>query len=125
MSIDLGELLSVQSSVVQAQKALRSWVQIARLNDKPMNIAFYRDGVYLTVQAVRIEFEDLHSTEAASDSGSGFARRGVLFGVKDNPTESDLDVKEWDTFVLDTEEYTIVQVNRTLIGQIQCQFEAV
>ena len=125
MSIDFGALLAGASSIVQAQKALRASVELARLADKPVSVAFLRNGVRLAAQTVRIEFNDTNPSEVDSDSGVGFSVMGYLFGVKDHSTLPDLDVDTWDTFVLNDREFTITSVNHTLIGQIQCMFEAV
>lgn len=125
MTIDLGGMIAGQTSFVQAQKALRAWIQFARLGDKWADVALNRGGSYLPTQTVRIEFNSGLSLGAESAAGSGFAQRGVLFGLKDHPTLPDLDAKEYDTFVLEDEEYTITHVNRTLFGQMQCQFEVV
>lgn len=125
MSLDFGKLLQDTASLVQAQRETRARIQLARLGDKWETITFNRDGAWLAPQTVRIEFNDSFVMGASSAAGVGFASRGVLFGLKDHPTLPDLDVDEWDTFVLGEKEYTIVLVNRTLLGQMQCQFEAV
>lgn len=125
MSMDLGALVAGQTSYVQTQKALRAWIQVARLGDKWETISFRRGATYLDPQTVRLEFHGNLSAEASSAAGTGFAQKGVLFGLKNHPTLPDLDAKEFDTFVLGTEEYTITHVNRTLLGQMQCQFEVV
>lgn len=125
MSIDLGKMMSEQTSLVQAQKATRAWVQLSRLGDKWETVELQRGSTYLDPQDVRIEFGTTMSIGVSSSAGSGFAQKGILFGLKDHPTLPDLDAREWDTFVLHDEEYTITHVNRTLIGQIQCHFEVV
>lgn len=125
MSIDLGKMMGEQTSLVQAQKATRAWVQLSRLGDKWETVELQRGSTYLDPQDVRIEFGTTMSIGVSSSAGSGFAQKGILFGLKDHPTLPDLDAREWDTFVLHDEEYTITHVNRTLIGQIQCHFEVV
>jgi hypothetical protein len=124
MSLDLGQMIAGATSIVQAQRNMRAWVQLSRLGDKWETVEFKRDGAHLASQTVRIEFDNTFPTEADSDSGVGFSHRGILFGIKDHPTLADLDVDVWDTFVLYDQEFTIMSVNKTLFGQIQCWFES-
>lgn len=119
MSLDLGLMLSGATSIVQAQAAFRASVELARIADKPTSVVLRRNQVNLAAQTVRVEYDDTMPSEASSDSGTGYSKRGVLFGA------STLDVDTWDTFVLDEQEFTIMHVNRSPIGHIQCDFEAV
>ena len=125
MSIDFGKMLGSVNPITQTQKVLRAHIQQSRLADKPTVVSFFRNGNKLAPQSVRLEFDDTHPSSSFSDTGLGFTSRGVLFGFKDHDTEPDLDVDVWDTFVLNEQEYTITRVNKSLIGQIQCSFEAV
>jgi hypothetical protein len=95
-----------------------------RILDKPVSLEFLRNGTYLAPQQVRLEWDNT-ALNADSDLGSATMRRGYLFGVKDHPTLPDLDIAEWDTFVIEADEYTVVSINHHLIGQVQALFEAV
>lgn len=125
MTLDFGAWLA-RSTVLgpASQVSRRAEIEWARIQDKPESIALLRYGTRMAAQTVRIEWDDT-SLNANSELGSATMRRGYIFGVKDHPTEPDLDIDEWDTFVLETHEYTIVSVNKLLIGQIQALFEAV
>lgn len=123
MSMDIGAYLSGGFSLVQAQKGLRAQIQALRIEDKPENISFTRYEVDLPEQRVRVEWSDSLS-DANSDAGTATLRRGYIFGYKDHPTLPDLDIQEWDTFVLYDNQYTVTSVNHHLIGQIQAAFEA-
>lgn len=119
MSLDLGLMMSGATSVVQAQAAFRASVQLARIADKPTSVVFRRNQVDQAAQTVRVEYDDTMPSEASSDSGLGYSKRGILFG------SSTLNVDTWDTFILNDQEFTIMHVNRSPIGHIQCDFEAV
>lgn len=123
MAIDFGKYLAggIRPS---DQFQLRAQVQQSRIEDKMVAISFLRDGITLPEQLVRIEYDDLVSNQS-SDLGSAGFRRVTLFGVKGHPEIDDLDVRVWDTFRMDEVEYTVIQVNRTLIGQIQVHCEGI
>ena len=124
--LNFGAWLGVGSQVIgpSTQHALRAEIEWSRIQDKPVSVAFLRYGTRLAAQTVRIEWDDT-ATNANSELGSATMRRGYIFGLKSHPTLPDLDVDEWDTFVLETHEYTVVSVNNLLIGQKQALFEAV
>lgn len=122
---DFGTWLSQNSpSPVASSAPLRAQVQQARILDKYEDIQFLRDGEDVPLQRVRIEWTEGIS-DADSDLGVATVRRGYIMGFKDHPTLPDLDVREWDTFRLYKQEYTVKSVNYHLIGQIQAVFEAV
>lgn len=124
--LDIGKLMEGASSLFTPTRwSLRAQVQGARIQDKPTDVEFIREGVALPVQTVRIEFHDTTPSDSVGVSGVSFARKGTLFGVRGHPEIGDLDIDEWDTFVMDEKEYTITSVNRHLIGQIQAEFEAI
>jgi hypothetical protein len=127
MSIDFNSWLAGGSSIVQAQKPLRAAVQAARIADKPVSITIRRGGVDLPPQTVRIEWTDAVSS-VDSDLGEAAVRRGYIIHHKDHATLPDLDIQEWDVFVLkdlDKNEYTVKSINHHLVGQIQAFFESV
>ena len=107
------------------QFALRAQVQWARIQDKSTDIILRRNGVDLPIQTVRLEQDDTYPQDAMDDSGKSWVRRFVMFGVRGHPDIDDLDVDAWDTFVMEDQEFTVVSVNRSLIGQIQAVVEAV
>jgi hypothetical protein len=75
----------------------------------------------LEPQTVRIEFDNSRYRELDSDAGQGSSKLCIIFGVKGHPEYDDLNIKEWDTFIFEDEEYTVRFVNRSLIGQIQAE----
>lgn len=118
MPIDFGAWIG-QSSVVASQHQIRAIVQQARVEDKAFAVSFKRSGVNLPEQMVRIEFNNT-MVEASSELGVAPERKATIFAPKGHPDIDDLDVRVWDTFVMDETEYTVMSVNRTLTGQIQC-----
>lgn len=127
MPIDFGGLLATAPrGIVQSQYALRAQIQWARILDKPTDIQIKRNSVFLpTIQTVRIEQDDTFPQGVADDSGMGSARRLIVFGVRGHPDIDDLDIDTWDRFTLEEQEYTVLSVNRHLIGQVQAVVEAV
>jgi hypothetical protein len=123
MPIDFGAYLT-NGLRPSDQYQIRAQIQQSRIEDKAILVSFLRDGIYLPEQQVRIEYDN-SVTKADSELGSVGMRKVILFGVKGHPTVDDLDVRVWDTFRMDEVEYTVVQVNRTLIGQIQVHCEGV
>lgn len=123
MPIDFGKYLAggIRPS---SQYQLRAQVQQSRVEDKMTAVSFLRDGVSLAEQLVRVEYDDLVSTQS-SDLGMTGSRKVTLFATKGHPEIDDLDVRVWDTFRMDEVEYTVYHVNRTLIGQVQVHCEAV
>jgi hypothetical protein len=124
MSIDFGSWLAGGASVIAAQAPLRAQIQAERILDKPESVSFFRNGVSIAAQTVRIEWTE-SLTEANSDLGTVTLRRGYIMGFKGHPTLPDLDVEKWDTFRLYDNEYTVTSVNYHLIGQKQASFESV
>jgi hypothetical protein len=128
MPIDFGGLLATASrSIVQSQTALRAQIQWSRILDKPTEIKINRNGQFLAIgsQTVRIEQDDTFAQSQDGDAGIGYSRRLIVFGVRGHPTIDDLDIDEWDRFTMEEQEYTVLSVNRHLIGQVQAQVEAI
>jgi len=123
MSIDFGAWLT-QPSLVASQHQIRAQIQQARVEDKMFAVSFLREGVELDEQLVRVEYNNSF-TETSSELGTAAERRVTLFAPKGHPDIDDLNVRVWDTFRMDEVEYTVMQVNRTLIGQVQVQCVAV
>lgn len=124
MSIDFGGWLAGGGSLVATQIPLRAQIQWARIQDKASDVSFKRNGVDLAPQTVRIE---LHNTvtDATDMSGVSTFRDAIVFGIHGHPELDDTDVEVWDTFVMNDVEFTIVNVNRHLLGQVQAYAEAV
>lgn len=122
--IDFNSWLQGDGSIVKTQIPLRATVQQSRILDKDTDVEFKRNGTDLAPQTVRIEF-DSFVTDANSEAGTGYSRKGTLFGIRGHPLLDDTDVQVWDTFVMDKMEYTIIFVNLQTHGQVQAIFEAV
>lgn len=124
MTFDFGGWLGGNGSIVQAQYPLRAQLAYRRITDKPFDIILRRGSTRLDPQEVRIEFEQA-MLNVDSELGKSALRRGTILGVRGHPEIDDLDIHEWDTFSMDDMEFTVTFVNRTLIGEIQADFEAV
>lgn len=122
--IDFGKWLTGGGGLPIAQWQQRAQVQWARILDKPTDVQFTRKGIMLEPQTVRVEFDD-SMMSSDSELGMGAMRRVMLFGVRGHPEIDDLDVEVTDTFVMDNLEFTVMSVNKTLIGQVQAYAEAV
>lgn len=123
MPIDFGGWLT-QPSIVASQHQIRAQVQQARVLDKMFAVSFLRDEIALPEQLVRVEYNTTF-TETSSEIGTAAERKVTLFAPKGHPDIDDLNVRVWDTFRMDEVEYTVMAVNRTLIGQVQVYCEAV
>lgn len=125
LSMDFGKALGHASSLFSpTQFSLFAQIQEARINDKPVDIEFMRAEMRLPTQTVRIEFHDTTPSGGDSESGIDWLKRGIIYGVRGHPEIDDLDVREWDTFTMDKQEYTVVHVNKQVEGQVQAEFEA-
>lgn len=124
MPVDFGKYMSKRPSWVASQFALRAQIQQARVLDKETDIELQRSGTWLPIQTVRVEFDSTYN-EVDGASGSGSSRKVTLFGVRGHPEIDDFDVRPWDTFTMDDMEFTIISVNKQIIGQIQAHAEAV
>lgn len=124
MPLEFGKYMSNRPSWVASQFALRAQIEQARIQDKEVDVQLYRGSADLPVQTVRVEFDSTYN-QIDGASGSGSARKVTLFGVRGHPEIDDFDVKVWDTFTMDDMEFTVVSVNRQIIGQIQAHAEAV
>lgn len=103
------------------ERASAAWNRIAQ---KPSSIAFKnRAGTILDVQTVRIEY-DSRASESTSAAGEAPVRKLTIFGVKDHATVTDTDIGEGYRFVLDGDEYRVIDTISP-IGEIQASCEAV
>ena len=126
MAIDFGKAVAQGGGyLVSTQTALRAQIQWARILDKSVDVELRRKGRTLPIQTVRIEQDNSFPQPSVDDAGSSSVRRLMMFGVRGHPDIDDLDVDAWDTFVMDEQEYTVVSVNRFIIGAIQAVVEAV
>lgn len=125
MSLDFGSLVGAASGLfTPIQWQLRAQVEWARINDKATDIELMRQGVLLAPQTVRIEQDGRLPMNDEDDAGISSLSRITLFGVRGHPEIDDLDVEIWDTFVFEAREYTVLTVNKLLIGQVQVYCEA-
>lgn len=124
LSLNIGGMLG-GSGFVPNQIPLRAQIAWARILDMPTDIELRRGDTTLDIQTVRIEFFDSFTQQNTDDSGVGNTKRVMLYGTKGHPEIDDLDIREWDTFVLDDKNYTVVFVNRQLHSEIQAEAEVV
>lgn len=120
----LAGMFSNKNSVVASSIALRAQVTWMRIQDKAVEISLKRRGVWLDPQILRIELDNF-VTSNEDESGYGYARKGILFGIHGHPELDDSDIQTMDSFVMDNCEYTVMSVNRHLVGEIQATFEMV
>lgn len=118
-------MFGASNSLVQSQWGIRAQIQWSRILDKPTDVSLRRGTTTLDPQTVRLEPDDTFPIDSNDSSGVSAVRRFIMFGVRGHPTIDDLDVDAWDTFVMEEQEYTVIAVNRSLIGQIQARVEAV
>lgn len=124
MGINFGAYLQRSAEMVPSQIALRAQIQWARILDKQTDVSFFRNEVKMDPQTVRIEFDN-SITEEIGASGDSSMRRAIIFGIHGHPDIDDTDVKPWDVFTFDDMQYTVVTVNRNVLGQVQAYAEAV
>ena len=113
------------TSLVQMSWQQRAIIQWARINDKPTELILRRGDTMLSPQIVRVELDSRLPTFATDDSGVSTSTRVTLFGVRGHPEIDDFDVQIWDTFIMENIEYTVMNVNKLIIGQIQAYCEGI
>jgi hypothetical protein len=122
MTFDFGTWM--RGSILPSARAASIWRIIQR---DPKSITFYREGVFLAAQIVRIEHDN---TSNVRDTPIGRVNvQGLkIYGTLDHATQPDLDAQVGDRFWLETgvdqvkSEYEVRQVMR-LPGQIQALAE--
>lgn len=124
MSLDFSKWLAGGSSLVKAQIPIRAAIQASRILDKDTSIVLARGLTRLPAQIVRLEYQDW-ATGDTSDMGVTDMRKLTVFGIKDHPTLPDTNIQDGDTFILESKEFTVINVNRQLHGQVQAHAEAV
>jgi hypothetical protein len=127
VGIDFGSLVGGATSIVASSATIRAQIEWARIQDKPTDIEIQRENVdgWLPTQTVRIEYDSSKPSDASDASGISAFKGMYVFGVRGHPTVPDLDIDGGDIFVLDDQEYTVISVNKRIIGQIQAYCEAV
>ena len=125
MGIDFGALISGANSIVATQWQIRAQIEWSRIQDKPIDVELIRGATTLPTQTVRIEYDNRTPSDASDASGISAFKSMYVFGVRGHPEIDDLDIDAWDIFVLDDQEYTVINVNKRIIGQIQAYCEAV
>lgn len=116
---DTGDLAALPTQTEETRAAL-AW---RRINDKPTSVTFRTPaGVTLSTQTVRIESDD-SAHEAMSDAGLAPERYVIIFGIRNHASLPDSDIAEGYTFVLNGDQYRIIDTILTL-GEIQGTGEA-
>lgn len=124
MGVNFGKWLGSQASLVATQYQNRAIIQQARIVDKVTDVALTRSGVKLAPQTVRVELDNTASP-VESAAGTGSARKVTIFGIRGHPELDDTDIEAGDAFVMDDVQFTVISVNRQIIGQVQATCEAV
>ena len=89
-------------------RAVEAW---KRIEDRSSSIVVWRGNppAAQTAQTVRIEF-DVERGRFEKDAGTAAVKRGVIFGVRDHPTETDTDLQKDDRVTLADGDYRVVDV---------------
>lgn len=95
-----------------------------RINDMPTSVTFTTSGgTVLAAQTVRLELSS-SGRDVASPAGTQQARELTIFGVRDHETVTDTDVKSGYTFVLNNNQYRVLDVVNSL-GEVQARAQRV
>lgn len=106
-----------------SDRACAAW---DRIQERPTDVIFIRDGAALAEQCVRVEIKHTSTFEnmRALDEGTRSNKVDVVvFGILSHPTEDDTDIERNDRFALDTQIYEIQQVYNYQ-GEVQGHAEA-
>lgn len=118
--LDSGNWLSGQA-VTAINETTRARLAKRRIDRDPVTLAIVRNGgANPAEQAVRIVMDGRTSPQIL-DSGDGVTanrRDGLLFGIRNHPTESDTDVQRGDLFRLNGQLY-LVEAVTFLPGEVQ------
>jgi hypothetical protein len=115
--VDFDYWLNDTEAISSNARAVMAW---RRIQDKPTSITIIR---LATAQTVRVEYGETGSEQTAAP-GTGTRRNLTIFGIRDHPTETDTNIKAGDRFVLDNQEYRVLDIVKT-IGEIQARCEVV
>lgn len=119
--VNMNLWLSDKDTIKAVSRAASAW---KRINDKPSSVAFKdTTGTVLAAQTVRIEYDNSVSQSEAA-SGRTAVRKVNIFGVWGHDSITDTDMKEGYRFILNNDQYRIVDIILT-IGEIQAIAEAV
>lgn len=114
------DLEALPTATVQQRAALA----YRRILDKPTTVVLKTSaGVNRASQTVRID-SDNSASPAESAAGAAPKRKVVILGVKGHATLADTIIQEGDRFVHENDSYRVVDVIRSLIGEIQAVAEA-
>lgn len=112
--------LITSGAISEPERAIRAWGRISR---DPSSIAFYRDGVTLDAQTVRVEMSEAKNMPGSEPNLSrATMREVVVFGVVNHPSVTDTDIEAGDRFVLNGNEFVVRDVN-VLPGEVQAYCE--
>ena len=118
---DFNSWLINLESISEPNRAALAW---SRINAKPTVVAFQTpSGATLANQTVRVEPDDKATDAMGQDGTTGPIRYCVIFGVVNHDTITDTDMQEGYRFILDNDEYRIVDVIVSL-GSIQGNAES-
>lgn len=115
---------SPQSHHTDADRACAAW---SRIQERPTDVVFDRDGSPLASQCIRVEFKPTDVTEIKTSlNKGGRASRGeaAIFGIKDHPIEDDTDMQRLDRFKLGDNVYEI-QIVVAWQGELQARAEII
>lgn len=124
MSVNFNKVLSNRRNLPCEQWQMRAAASAAKINDKATDVELIRNGTKLAPQPVRIAV-DSRAREFNGPNGRVSIRAATIFGVRGHADLDDTDITRGDRFYMDDVEYTVVNVNRELIGAIQADAEAV
>lgn len=110
------------SDAIRIDAETRAILAYARILDKPDEVSFYRDGVDIAAQTVRIDPTTSASQEQLP-GGDVSRQRVTLLGIRQHPTLDDTDMRVGDRFWIGSVEYEIVFVSH-LPGEVQGIAEA-
>lgn len=124
MSLTFTTWMGNVGSLVATQHQARAAIQWARIQDKATDLSLRRGNTTLEPQTVRVELDDI-ARQANSAAGIASIRTATIFGIRGHAELDDTDIEIGDRFVMDDVEYTVVSVNRQMIGALQAYCESV
>lgn len=118
---DFNVWLTDTEAIAETERATLAW---SRIQDKPSTVSFKTTtGAILGAQTVRIEPDDKATAEGSESGMTGHMRYCIIFGVINHDTVTDTDMEEGYRFVLNNDEYRVMDVLITL-GSIQGNAES-
>lgn len=126
MSLNLSSWWGVASGLTStptATEQTRAALAWRRILDKPSSVAFKPPtGATLAAQTVRVE-SDSNASPAETAAGAAPRRKVIIFGVRNHATIADTVIAEGYRFILNNDEYRVIDLIYTL-GEVQAICEA-